>query len=110
MNIPTFAFSRSTTCPISRIIATLTLSPPLTDTIAFSVVLPSGFEVDEAVNAGVSTLLFATIRHGVDQGDGPPLELILVLLGKSASAINVLRSAVHYVLNAGCCGQGFPAW
>src|SRR5207249_2503167 len=33
-----FAFSRSTTCARSRIIRTPTLSPPLTETMAFSVV------------------------------------------------------------------------
>jgi len=39
-----FCFLTSTTCARSRTIATFTLSPPFTDTIAFSVVLPSGLK------------------------------------------------------------------
>jgi hypothetical protein len=44
--------------------ATLTLAPPLTETTAFGRAAV-GLEVDQAVDAGVGTLLLATVRNAL---------------------------------------------
>ena len=77
------------------------MSPPLTLTMARIGRLGAGAEVDQAVYAAVRALLLAAIGLGVNQGHGPPLELVLVAPGEVAGAVQVLGGAVHVEGDAG---------
>ena len=54
-----------------------------------------------AVNAAVGAFLLAAEGDGIDEGDGPPLELVLVLVGEGLGAAEVLGGAVDFVGDAG---------
>ena len=62
-----------------------------------------GLEINEAIDPAIRALFLTAEGLGVDQRYRPPLELILVALGKIAGAVDVLRRAVD---GEGYAGEG----
>jgi len=58
-------------------------------------------EIEHSIHPGIGPLLPAQVRLGVDQGTGPPLELVLVPPGQRPGTGRVLRRAMDLELDAG---------
>ena len=69
-----------------------------------TVVDPSGALVPRAhIDPAARPLLLAAIGDGIDQGHGPPLELIFIAIRKHLSAFQIFRSAVNIEDDVGEC-------
>ena len=55
--------------------------------------------VSTILDAAVRAFLLATIRHGIDERDRPPLELKLVALRQIFRTGKILRRSVDFKLN-----------